>query len=489
MKKIISITLTLFLLLQLPVFSAKKPFKDVPDSHWASDAIDYFYGENVIDGMSEDEFSPDTYVTREQFAKLLSVIFRKSAESDKETFSDVKKDRWSFSYIESVKEYLTGYYPQDAAAFFSPEAKATREDIAYALAKINELKIKNNTKVLDAFKDGAQVSPALSAYVAAAVEAGLIYGYDEYLRPQDFLTRAEAAMLLYRSIKKPVEVDDTEKAGSENSEKRPEKENSKKEDKKEDVKKENLGKDFSGYDYAVFTDDIESVGEYRDEKVRGSIEAKWAPSQKKAEFLAYAECFGDGLEGHFKNPDSICKIKLEELSVCYRNKILGIYSVTVDDTVKDKKAGTVYFDDGGVYFKFDDEKVYFLCGEYKKFYISKEKAEETNDEGTDILLSIKSVSDKECKGNASLSFNTEKNAVKFSADYTLDEKKYKIKLTSFENCDDDIEGIFKIECDGKVIADNLKGEFDGEMKVGEEFELEIESENIDIKMIITEISK
>lgn len=479
MKKLISITLTLFILFQVSSFASKKRFADVPDGHWAEDAIDYFQGENIIEGVSDDEFSPDSYVTREQFAKLLSLIYGKNSIYNTESFADVDKGRWSFSYIESVKEYLTGYYPQDAAAFFAPEGKALREDIAYALAKINNLKIKENTKVLDAYKDANQISPSLREYVAAAVEAGLIYGYDEYLRPQDFLTRAEAVMLLYRSIKKPAETDEIEK------EKPEEEKPSAKEEKKEE--KENDNKDFSGYDYAVFSDDIESVGAYREEKVRGSIVAKWAPSEKKAEFTAKAECFGDGLSGHNKKPDSICEIKLEELSVCYRNKIQGVYSVTIDNTLKDKKAGTVYFDDGGVYFKFDDENTYFLCGEYKKFHISKEKAEETNEEGTDILLSVKSVSGNEAKGNATIHFNTEKNSVKIKADYTVEGKKYKVTLTSFKMYDDYIEGLFKIECDGKTIAEDLKGEMEGPMEIGEEWELEIGE--LEIKMIITEISK
>lgn len=46
-------------------------FKDVKDDHWAKKYIDKISDEGVMKGISEDEFAPDTPVTRGQMAAVL----------------------------------------------------------------------------------------------------------------------------------------------------------------------------------------------------------------------------------------------------------------------------------------------------------------------------------------------------------------------------------------------------------------------------------
>jgi len=186
----------------------KPAFTDVPESHWAYDAIQYFYRAEVLEGMGDGSFSPESQVTREQLAKMISVIYGKNEDySGKQTFNDVSKTRWSYEYIESVKDYLTGYFPRGGSAFYNPSAKAVREDVAYALIKISGLydDASKNIATLEKFTDKDKVSPSLRSYVSAAIEMGLMEGYNNELRPQDGITRAETAALLFRAIKKPVE--------------------------------------------------------------------------------------------------------------------------------------------------------------------------------------------------------------------------------------------------------------------------------------------
>ena len=61
-----------------------------------------------IDGYPDKSFGGDKNVTREQIAKMVSVTLDinlpKKGNLIKESFSDVKKSRWSIQYIERTKE-------------------------------------------------------------------------------------------------------------------------------------------------------------------------------------------------------------------------------------------------------------------------------------------------------------------------------------------------------------------------------------------------
>jgi S-layer homology domain len=48
-----------------------KQFSDVPNSHWAKEAIEYVSAEGLMNGVNDSEFSPDTAVTRAQLAMVL----------------------------------------------------------------------------------------------------------------------------------------------------------------------------------------------------------------------------------------------------------------------------------------------------------------------------------------------------------------------------------------------------------------------------------
>lgn len=181
-------------------------FIDLKVDHWAYEAISDLTKKGYINGYEDETFKPENQITREEFAKLISTTFYLDLPSPKTpAFYDVQPDRWSYSYVEASKDFLTGYYPPSGKAFFSPETKATREDVAVALVKTlgfttNDLVDKNILK--KKFKDIDLISYGLRDYVAIATEKSLIGGYeDSTFRPDKPITRAEIATLLFRSIK------------------------------------------------------------------------------------------------------------------------------------------------------------------------------------------------------------------------------------------------------------------------------------------------
>ncbi|WP_052486984.1 S-layer homology domain-containing protein [Gordoniibacillus kamchatkensis] len=188
------------------VSTSNNGYQDVPQDFWAYQAVNDLSKRGVISGYSDGTFKPQSSVTREEFAKLVSATFNMDlinpAHAD---FADVLPNRWSYQYVETAKDYLTGYYPPNGRAFFDPEAFATREDVAVALVKalgLSATDLKDKNILSEKFSDVDKISYSLRNYVAIATERSLINGYDDgTFGPDRPVTRAEAATLIYRSIK------------------------------------------------------------------------------------------------------------------------------------------------------------------------------------------------------------------------------------------------------------------------------------------------
>ena len=55
----------------LPKVERQSNFTDVDDSAWYADAVAWGYENKIISGISEIEFAPNDYITREQIATIL----------------------------------------------------------------------------------------------------------------------------------------------------------------------------------------------------------------------------------------------------------------------------------------------------------------------------------------------------------------------------------------------------------------------------------
>lgn len=203
-----AMVLIMALLLMVPGIAGANgtgDFSDVGSTYWAKDEINSLVQLGVIKGFEDNTFKPAEPVTREQFAQLLTLAFYLDIPTDEtQTFRDVGPNRWSFPAIEASKDFLTGYYPPNGNAFFDPTSKATREDVAVALVKTLNYQPDDlqNPRILNGYYDGDAVSPNLQTYMALAVEKKLLTGYqDGRLRPNNPVTRAEAAALIYRVLK------------------------------------------------------------------------------------------------------------------------------------------------------------------------------------------------------------------------------------------------------------------------------------------------
>jgi len=164
---------------------------------WARDAVTYCVSNGILSGMENGDLALGNNLTREQMAKIMVDSFGLKP-SGGVAFSDVFTDRWSYMYIQA----FSGYMKKKANAF-NPTENVTREEFVASLVLASGLKEGNirNPGILNAnFHDSAMVDKDYNKLVSIAVERGYYLGSNQYLRPKDLLTRAEACSLLYRVL-------------------------------------------------------------------------------------------------------------------------------------------------------------------------------------------------------------------------------------------------------------------------------------------------
>ena len=215
-------------------------FKDVSRNYWAFEYIGEMQKRGIINGYPDGKYYPDNYVERCEFAKIMvGAAGLRTGDASGEYFADVKYNDWFYEYVETAKEYLTGY-KSFGQNYFRPNNYALREDIAVALVKLKGYDTKNTDQNIlqTMFSDYDSISASAKPYVATAVDRGLVSGYDDgTFKGQDSITRAEAAAMLWRAYQygndnKTTEVSDN----SNNSQTLGDADNNKTDDTKNDKK-------------------------------------------------------------------------------------------------------------------------------------------------------------------------------------------------------------------------------------------------------------
>lgn len=192
MKKLVSMVLTFFIIMTSVCAFAK--FNDIDENtlSWAGEAISALSDKGIINGYGDGTFRPDGNVTRAEFAKMLTMSFELNGING--SFSDIN-GHWAENYINSAASVM--YNPEKR---FMPDIAATRADIAYAAANALKL-VSSDASMANSFSDFNLIEEDMKASVLAAIENGIIIGYeDSTIRPQNPVTRAEAAVIIYRAL-------------------------------------------------------------------------------------------------------------------------------------------------------------------------------------------------------------------------------------------------------------------------------------------------
>lgn len=167
------------------IVQAALQFADIPDWHWAKDAVDYVTARGLFRGTSEGLFDPDGPMTR---AMVISVLCRLDGYPSADAYS------W-YGNAASWAVAHGLYYRTD----FGPDVPVTREELALLLWRYA-----GSPKAAwsgNAYLDYSSVSDSMRTAMAWCVNNRIMNGYGTgYLAPKQTTTRAQVAQVLWNFV-------------------------------------------------------------------------------------------------------------------------------------------------------------------------------------------------------------------------------------------------------------------------------------------------
>ncbi|MDR6881336.1 S-layer homology domain-containing protein [Bacillus sp. 3255] len=121
------------LLLGSSVQAETGKYQDVPDGYPYQSYIEELSAKKLVDGTGDGQFSPDSPLTREQFAKLVVMVFGLPAVDGGIPFEDCT-EAWSRPYILSA--YRSGIIQGTSEVSFSPKQDVSKQDAAVMLSRL-----------------------------------------------------------------------------------------------------------------------------------------------------------------------------------------------------------------------------------------------------------------------------------------------------------------------------------------------------------------
>lgn len=163
--------------------------------HWAAQFITQATDAGIVKGYPDGTFKPENSITRAEFVTMLARCPESNATVvsqayDIQNFRDVK-GHWAVQYLAgAVKDgVLNGF--EDGT--LRPDDTITREQVATILSR----KTPNAQKAFELpYVDSHYISLWAWDGVRMMYQVGVMKGDDKGFRPQDNLTRAEAAKVL-----------------------------------------------------------------------------------------------------------------------------------------------------------------------------------------------------------------------------------------------------------------------------------------------------
>ncbi len=175
-------------------------YPDVFDSHWAAGDINRLTEQCVLEGYPDGMFKPNRKVSRAEMATMVVKGYNldTTSNADNLSFTDVPQNHWAHDYIsKGVAENMIAGKTHDR---FYPNADITRSEALTIMSKgINcPMDCNKADEILSQYKDGAMVPQWARESVAKAIDNGALKNQrnQDYIRPNDKTTRAEASSML-----------------------------------------------------------------------------------------------------------------------------------------------------------------------------------------------------------------------------------------------------------------------------------------------------
>ncbi|OMF37787.1 hypothetical protein BK133_04450 [Paenibacillus sp. FSL H8-0548] len=197
-KLVTTLLITVLLFLSLNVaFGAEESFLSDIEGTWAESQISDWVGKGYVTGYEDGSFKPNNTITRAEFIALINRSYGFTETADV-FFSDVASSSWI--YTEVSKAIKAGYIKGYANGTFGANKPISRQEAAVIVDRL--LSLTKTDSAAASFTDSSSIASWAKEAVDAAVANGILQGYANgaNFKPNQPLTRAEAVVVLYRSV-------------------------------------------------------------------------------------------------------------------------------------------------------------------------------------------------------------------------------------------------------------------------------------------------
>ena len=175
---------------------------DVPQGHWAYDAVEYCYAHGITSGISATEFGADYQIQRADFMLMLYNAVGRPAVTSPCTFTDVYPTDYYYTAIAWGQS--VGLAAGVGNGLYAPHSMVNREQAFTILRQLMPLVGKQcpdaSLSVLDRFPDKDLIADYAKGHAATLVAQGIVAGGDSGIDPKGSLTRAQMAVMLTKIL-------------------------------------------------------------------------------------------------------------------------------------------------------------------------------------------------------------------------------------------------------------------------------------------------
>lgn len=167
--------------------------------HWAEDFIRGLAGQELISGFLDGRFRPDNTMSRAQYAALLVNTFNPLPKRPPTPFQDVPDNHWAADAIQRV--YRGRLLSGNVDGTFRPDQNILRIEVLLSL--VNGLGLPpGDAELVNRYSDRASIPSVARPTVASATVNGLVVNYPnlDRLNPIDPATRADVSAMVYQAL-------------------------------------------------------------------------------------------------------------------------------------------------------------------------------------------------------------------------------------------------------------------------------------------------
>lgn len=170
---------------------------EYPDD-WSRKPLMFAVENGILKGDNHGKLNPSSNITRAEMAAILTRLLGAAEKSSLKAYTDVDPNAW---YCEELAAAVAaGLFNGMSANTMAPNSPITREQALVVLSRTFGV-VTEQHNLWQRFSDGSRISPYARDAVSAMSAAGACRGYeDNTMRPQNHITRAEVASLIYHLL-------------------------------------------------------------------------------------------------------------------------------------------------------------------------------------------------------------------------------------------------------------------------------------------------